>query len=114
MATDIAFSLAVLAFLKDKIPRGLRIFLTAFAIADDLGAVIVIALFYTKTIVWQNLIFSTLFFSLPWCGKQTLDQKNLGIYRTRDRHVVFNFGIRYACNHSRRNCGPFHSCQGKI
>jgi len=62
MATDIAFSLAVLAFLKDKVPRGLRIFLTAFAIADDLGAVMVIALFYTKTIVWQNLIFSTLFF----------------------------------------------------
>jgi NhaA family Na+:H+ antiporter len=61
MATDIAFSLAVLAFLKDKVPSGLRIFLTAFAIADDLGAVIVIALFYTKTIVWQNLIFSTLF-----------------------------------------------------
>lgn len=61
MATDIAFSLAVLAFLKDKVPRGLRIFLTAFAITDDLGAVIVIALFYTKTIVWQNLIFSTLF-----------------------------------------------------
>jgi NhaA family Na+:H+ antiporter len=62
MATDIAFSLAVLAFLKDKVPSGLRIFLTAFAIADDLGAVMVIALFYTKTIVWQNLIFSTLFF----------------------------------------------------
>ena len=61
MATDIAFSLAVLAFLKNKVPRGLRIFLTAFAITDDLGAVIVIALFYTKTIVWQNLIFSTLF-----------------------------------------------------
>lgn len=61
MATDIAFSLAVLAFLKDKVPRGLCIFLTAFAIADDLGAVIVIALFYTKTIVWQNLIFSILF-----------------------------------------------------
>ena len=61
IATDIAFSLAVLAFLKNKIPRGLRIFLTAFAIADDLGAVIVIALFYTKTIMWQNVVFSTLF-----------------------------------------------------
>ena len=50
MATDIAFSLAVLNALGKRIPLNLKIFLTAFAIVDDLGAVMVIALFYSGTI----------------------------------------------------------------
>ncbi|WP_283643247.1 Na+/H+ antiporter NhaA [Croceibacter atlanticus] len=50
MATDIAFSLAVLNALGNRIPLNLKIFLTAFAIVDDLGAVMVIALFYSGTI----------------------------------------------------------------
>ena len=61
MATDIAFSLGILAILRNKVPLGLRIFLSAFAIADDLGAVLVIALFYTQGIVWHYLIISGLF-----------------------------------------------------
>ncbi|ANF49204.1 sodium:proton antiporter [Chryseobacterium glaciei] len=58
MATDIAFSLAIISMLGSKIPNSIKIFLAALAIVDDLGAILVIAIFYTEQIHWTYLLLS--------------------------------------------------------
>jgi NhaA family Na+:H+ antiporter len=93
MATDIAFALGVLALVAPRAPSGLKIFLAALAIVDDMGAVLVIALFYTGAIAWG---------ALGMAGLILLLLMTLNILRIRSLtpYLVLGVGLWYFVHES--------------
>lgn len=88
MATDIAFSLGVLASFKTRVPLGLKVFLAALAVADDLGGIIVIALFYSSHINTMYILLSVVCVAVMVAG-------NILKYRSKAFYVAIGLVLWY-------------------
>lgn len=93
MATDIAFALAIITMLGDKVPISLKVFLAALAIVDDLIAILVIAVFYSSGLQYTNLLIAGGFFGL------LLLFNRLGIHRLYF-YIIPGLFIWYFIHHS--------------
>lgn len=87
MATDIAFALGIMSILGDKVPTNLKIFLTALAIADDLGAILVIAIFYTESIDLGQLLNAGIFLGV------LIIANRMGVRRTAFYAIIGFLGV---------------------
>ena len=94
-ATDIAFSIGIASLLGKRVPQSLKIFLMALAIIDDLGAIVVIALFYGNQVKWMFLLAGALVYGAIWTVnyfrvKQGIVQLILSLVLW---YFIFNSGI---------------------
>lgn len=97
MATDIAFALGILSLFGKRVPLSLKVFLLALAIVDDLGAILVIAFFYTKEIRYEGLVLALAALGLMWFERK----KGIKAYGA---YVPFGilawFGVLYSGVHA--------------
>lgn len=89
-ATDIAFAVGILSFLGDRVPVSLKVFLTALAIADDLGAILVVAFFYGGTVNITLLAISLLILIFTYVMNQ-MGEKRMAFYLVPAIAVWFLF-----------------------
>lgn len=94
-ATDIAFSLGIASLLGKRVPASMKIFLMALAIIDDLGAIVVIAIFYGSNIHWLMLLFALFVYSLLWlCNYKNIKPGFIQITLSLILwYIIFNSGI---------------------
>ncbi len=94
-ATDIAFSLGIASLLGKRVPASMKIFLMALAIIDDLGAIVVIAIFYGSDINWLMLLYGLFVYSLLWlCNYRNLKPGIIQLALSLILwYIIFNSGI---------------------
>ncbi|SPX42802.1 Na(+)/H(+) antiporter [Haemophilus influenzae] len=102
MATDIAFALGIMALLSKQVPLPLKIFLLALAIIDDLGAIVVIALFFSHGLSVQALIFSAVAIIVLILLNRFKVSRTLRLYGRRCNFMGFRIKVWCACYFSRR------------
>jgi len=109
VATDIAFALGVLTLLGKQVPLGLKLFLMALAVFDDLGAIIIIAIFHTDDISFIALFLGLLAMFILFYMNRRGGEKPSSLFGHGRRFMVLCFAIRGTCNTGRGDLGHGHS-----